>query len=291
MKPIFRQKKIQASFDRNGFVKLKLLTENQVDELYRFFIANQARHATVSHLHHTTTDTMDSDLMRAVDEKLKSVLFPALQQVMNEIKPLAATYHIKEPGAGSQTGIHQDPTFVDESRFYSVNVWVALQDIGPRNGNLYFVPGSHNAVHSLRPMPVFPRYYEHFSHKLPGKSVSMPLKKGEAVAFSNATIHGATENASETIRLAATLLVCPQEAEWLLYYNDQKSGELTKHALNLDIFHSLGRGVKPVSEPVPVAADIAAFPQLSYEEFLRKTNKIGYSRLNPLNLFRRKIRL
>ena len=277
MNPIFRQREIQRSFDQKGFVKFPLLTENQSDELYYFFRKTQGKHATVSNLHHTTTDTLDRDLMLLVDEKIKSRFMPELEKVMVDIKPLAATFHIKEPGEGSQTGIHQDPTFVDEARFQSVNVWVALQDIGPENGNLYFVPGSHKAVHSLRPMPMFPRYYEDFCHELPKRAVSVPLKKGEAVAFSNATIHGATDNRSDDIRLAATLLVCPQEADWILYYNDPQNNQLTQHQLDLEIFHGLGRGEKPKSTPMPVSSD-GAFPQISYEEFLRKTSV-------PKNLF------
>lgn len=287
MKPIFRQREIQASFDHNGFVKLPLLTENQSNELFHFFKETQERHAIAGGLHHTTTDTLDQGLMLAVDEKIKSILFPELEKAMFDIKPLAATYHIKETGEGSQTGIHQDPTFVDETLFYSINVWVALQDIGIENGNLFFVPGSHRAVHSLRPMPSFPIYYEQFYHELPKQVVSVPLKKGEAVAFSNATIHGATDNLSGSIRLAATLLVCPKEAEWILYYNDPASGQLTKHGLNLETFYSLGRGNKPGTTATPVPSE-GAFPQISYEEFLQKTRVPKHPLKNFLRLFRRK---
>ena len=287
MNPIFRQEEIQVSFAQNGFVKFPLLGENQSNELFQFFKETQGQHATVSNLHHTTTDTLDRELMLSVDEKIKSLFMPELEKVMVDIKPLAATFHIKEPGEGSHTGIHQDPTFVDETRFQSINVWVALQDIGPENGNLYFVPGSHQAVHSLRPMPMFPRYYEEFSHELAKRAVGVPLKKGEAVAFSNATIHGATDNLSDSIRLAATLLVCPKVADWILYYNDPTSGELTQHPLDLEIFHGLGRGEKPKSSPKSVSAE-GAFPQISYEEFLRKTSKPKSLFRNLRNLFWRK---
>ena len=288
MQSLFKKQETQASFDQNGFVKVALLSEKQADELFSFFEETKQKHATVSDLHHTTTDTGNENLIRTVDETVKSVFVPELEKVMTDFKPLAATFHIKESGKGSETGIHQDPTFVDETRFYSVNVWVALHDITAENGNLYFVAGSHRAVHSIRSIPEHPSYYESFRDKLPGLATSVPLKKGEAVVFSNATIHGATENLSGKVRLAATLLLCSQPADWLLYYNDKQTpGRLDKYTLDMDTFMAVGRGQRPKSEPLSIPSD-DAFPQLTLEDFLKKTGR-SQSRLERFkNIFRRK---
>lgn len=287
MEPIFIEKEQQAFFDRNGFVKLSLLSEQQADELFSFFELKKEEHATVSDLHHTTTDTGNKDLIIDVDRKIKSIFIPALEKKLQNFKPLVATYHIKEPGAGSATGIHQDPTFVDEKAFYSVNVWVALHDIGAENGHLFFVPGSHKIVDSIRSIPSHPTYYDSFRDKLPGLAESVPLKKGEAVVFSNATVHGATDNLSPSIRLAATLLLCSEKATWHLYYNNtEKENALERYNLTMDSFIFVGRGEKPKASFEEVSS-LDAFPVLTYKEFMQKT---GLRKERPICKFSRFIK-
>jgi ectoine hydroxylase-related dioxygenase (phytanoyl-CoA dioxygenase family) len=39
--------------------------------------------------------------------------------------------------------LHQDPTFVDETLYRTVGLWVPLVDTVPENGGLVVVPGSH----------------------------------------------------------------------------------------------------------------------------------------------------
>lgn len=279
MEPIFREQKNQSLFEKNGFVKLALLNEAQVDELVAFFNRTRERHATVADLHHTTTDTKDEALILEVDAQIKSVFVPALENVLLDFKPLAATFHIKEPGPGSATGIHQDPTFVDETRYCSANVWVALHDIDAHNGNLYFISGSNHAVKSLRTIPSFPGYYDSFRERLPEMRVQVPLKKGEAVIFSNATIHGATENNTDSMRLAATLLVCSRPADWLLYYRDEQrpDGLLEKYHLDLQSFMTMAKGEKPARETFREAVPYE-FPQLTHGDFVRrvKGGRPGY---------------
>lgn len=243
--PIFRNESEQALFERDGFVKVPLLDKGQVKALADFFAQTRERHQTVQNLHHTTTDTQNTELIFAVDAYIKSVFTPALEKVLTDFKALAGTYHIKEKGEGSATGIHQDPTFVDESRFCSANVWVALHDIDHTNGNLYFVPGTHRAVSSLRITPSFPAFYDSFREALPARAVHVPLKAGEAVIFHNGTVHAATDNLTDTFRLAATLLVCSREAEWLLYYRNPADGRIGEYRLDMDAFAALSKNGGP----------------------------------------------
>jgi len=273
MEPIFKDKKLQTEFDENGFVKVKLLSEIQVDELNALFNSLKAEHAEVNALHHTTTDTQKPELILQVDAQIKSVLMPELEKLMQNFKPLAGCFHIKESGAGSATGIHQDPTFVDETKFYSANVWVALHDVNERNGNLYFVPGS-NKVECLRVTPNSPNYYRDFQTDLPAMAEQVPLKKGEAVIFTNSTIHGATDNLSNDLRLAATLLVCSKSAEWLIYYKDENTppDKIEKYLLDLNSFVKMAKNGRP--DKVKFKENILYnFPNLTRQQFLLAIKK------------------
>jgi len=269
--PIFKDDKIQLLFDRDGFVKIPLLNQEEADDLTAFYEKHRQQHETTSHLHHTTTDSGQADLIYSVDAKIKTVFLPRLEKILANFKALAGCFHIKEPGTGSNTDMHQDPTFVDESNFCSANVWVALQDIDKKNGNLFFVRGSHRVVSSLRATPSYSSYYQNFKEELTEMITHVPLKKGEAVVFSNATIHGATENLTDGIRLAATLLVCSAQAEWILYYQDKdkKSDKVEKHQLNLDSFISFSKNGMPEHNTPPEIIPYK-YPVISKKEFLAR---------------------
>ncbi len=269
--PLFKNETLQTLFEKDGFVKVPLLNLQQVNELNDFFAARKELHATVDNLHHTTTDTQNPELIKSVDAKIKSVLLPELEKVLVDFKGLAGCFHIKETGTGSETGIHQDPTFVDENNFCSANVWVALQDIDKINGNLFFVSGSNRAVTSLRVTPAFPSYYESFQQTLPEMATHVSLKKGEAVIFNNATIHAATENLSNDIRLAATLLICSAPAQWLLYYQEKGAAndKIERYHLDVDTFFSIANNGRPNKSAFAEFVTYE-YPQLTKEEFLKR---------------------
>lgn len=274
--PLFKNETLQTQFEKNGFVKVPLLNVLQVNELNDFFAARKELHVSVTNLHHTTTDTQNPELIYEVDAKIKSVFLPELEKILIDFKGLAGCFHIKEPGIGSETGIHQDPTFVDENNFCSANVWVALQDIDKTNGNLFFVSGSNHAITSLRVTPSFPTYYQDFQQALSEMVTHVSLKKGEAVIFNNATIHAATENLSNDIRLAATLLVCSAPAQWLLYYQEKgaRNNEIEKYHLDVDTFFSFARDAKPDKKAFKEFVSYE-YPKLTKEEFL---NRVGVKR-------------
>ncbi len=271
-KPFFKNAALEREFEQNGFVKIPLLDEDTADNLYTFFEQKKEQHPSNGVLHHTTTDTANTDLILEVDKKIKDAFIPALNNFLNEYKPLASCFHVKEIGKGSATGIHQDPTFVDESNYTSANVWVALHDMDATNGNMFFVKGSNRAVNSLRPVPSYPCYYQAFYPQIRERLFQVPMKKGEAVFFHNATIHGATDNSSGKPRIAATLLVCSEQAQWQLFYNNEGNGKsiLDQYNIDLNTFINMPKDGRP-SKDVLVDSIPYSFPEISFEEFTSKT--------------------
>lgn len=266
---LFSKPHLQEQFDELGFVKTPLLNEIQANELYALFQQTRGLHETVNSLHHTTTDTQNVELIRQVDETIKRVFLPELEKVMRDFKPLASCFHIKEIGRGSATGTHQDPTFVDENNFVSANVWVALHDMNEQNGNLFFIPRSHK-VSCLRVTPSSSNYYDSFYDLLLEAAIQVPMKKGEAVIFNNATIHGATDNVSHNLRLAATLLVCSKPADWLLFYKDENTpdNKIEKYALDFEKFIAMPKNGRPDKSALKEFVSYN-FPQLTKAQFLQ----------------------
>jgi ectoine hydroxylase-related dioxygenase (phytanoyl-CoA dioxygenase family) len=274
IQPLFLEKRLQEEFEEFGYVVTPLITSEQADELVELFHETRALHQTVSALHHTTTDTQNPDLIRRVDSKIKQLFVPALDLILQNFKPLVGCIHIKEKGEGSATGIHQDPTFVDEDNFVSANVWVALHDMNEYNGNLFFIPGS-NKIECLRVTPDSPSYYEYFNSSLPEMAVQVPLKKGDAVIFNNATIHGATDNVRDDLRLAATLLICSKSAEWFIFYKEKITAfdKIEKYQLDFDAFITMAKDGRPNASTFKGFISYN-FPSISKEAFLQATGRI-----------------
>lgn len=264
---LFIDPALEKRFREEGYVKVPLLSAIEADKLAELFNRTRAEHESVNTLHHTTTDTQNKKVISEVDVAIKKAFAPALNGLLHNYKPLAGCFHVKQPGTGSATGTHQDPTFVDEDNFVSANVWVALHDMNDANGNLYFIPGS-NKIPCLRITPSSPTYYANFVADLVPMSVSVPMKKGEAVIFYNGTIHGATDNVSNDLRLAATLLVCSQPADWLLYYRDSnnKNGEIEKYLLDFDTFVTMPKNGRPNKAALKELIHYN-FPVLTKQEF------------------------
>jgi ectoine hydroxylase-related dioxygenase (phytanoyl-CoA dioxygenase family) len=98
--------------------------------------------------------------------------------------------------------------------------------------------------------------------------VEVPLKAGQAVVFSNATIHGATDNQSNARRLAATLLVCNKGAQWQIIYNDSSKTDkpIERYHLDLNTFIHMPKNGKPAAAALKETMNYT-FPEISQKEF------------------------
>jgi hypothetical protein len=150
------------------------------------------------------------------------------------------------PMPDSETAPHQDITFVDESRFVSVNVWIALQDTDETNGCMYFLRGSHNFLHTIRPTHEYKWTYQNVIDEIKSASVSFPVKAGEAFIFNHAVIHGSHPNTSGAVRLAAVMAAYNSSADLIHYYlPDIDSDVLQKYGMNKEAYLSFEKKSPP----------------------------------------------
>ena len=103
-------------------------------------------------------------------------------------------------GAETRSDIpwHQDNGYGRLEPMTDVTVWLALTDADERNGGLWIVPGSHRrGLLEHGAAGVNPLLRE---SAVEGDAVAVPLRAGEAVAFSGLTVHGSGPNRSERPR-------------------------------------------------------------------------------------------
>lgn len=164
---------------------------------------------------HTTTQTDDPDLKRAVHAGVCDLVRPVLGTWFAGHRPVAGNFVVKQPGP-YVVQPHQDLDFVDEARFRAVVVWVPLQDAAVDDGALAVVPGSQR-------LPTLPRgsgdhaypFGPITDHLRDHASVPVPVRRGQAVVYDARTIHGSGENRGDRERVAVAFAAVPDEADLL----------------------------------------------------------------------------
>jgi hypothetical protein len=123
-----------------------------------------------------------------------------------------AIFWIKEAGAGSFVGWHQDVTYWGLDNRELVTVWVALTDASEQAGCMRVLPGSHRQtlVHdeTYDPANLLTRG-QHIDDIDLADTVAMPLRAGQASFHNVATAHGSGPNRSDDRRIGLSLHYLP----------------------------------------------------------------------------------
>ncbi len=273
MTALFKSPTLQKELEQNGFVKVPLLSKVEVAELMTAYQSVALEHEKINIPYITTSHSNNSNLITFVDNVLQKVMAPAINNYLINYNLLFGNYLIKIPGNASETSPHQDITFVDESKFTSVNIWVALQDTNRENGCMYFLKGSHNLMPTLRPTHSYPWPYEKVTDEIKQRVEAFPAKAGEAFIFNHAIIHGSYSNSSTQPRIAAVMAAYNKEAELLHYYLPEgEKNNLQKYKMTKDAFLYFVKS-QPPAKGIFLKQTYFEFKQLSQKQFISLTKE------------------
>ncbi len=119
-----------------------------------------------------------------------------------------AIFWIKEAGAESFVGWHQDVTYWGMDNRELVSVWVALSEADEQAGCMRVLPGSHRQTLShdetYDPDNLLTRG-QHINDIDLADTVAMPLRPGQASFHNVATAHGSGPNQSGDRRIGLSL--------------------------------------------------------------------------------------
>ena len=258
----------QRQFEQDGYTVIDLLDANQVEKLRSLYFSTKIAHAVVQEKMHSTSDTHNVDLILQMNEDIQRVVSPVLPKQLKSFDMLIAGFLVKEPGEGSETGFHQDPTLVDSMDFVSANIWIPLQDTNHENGNLRLVKGSHRLADMLVVTPQFPTVHDLFNEKLIEYATEVPVKAGQAIILNNKLIHGASTNQTDEERIAIVMAIKSQAASWSFHYMDPMAEVKQIEQFRIDTlsFASMKKNQRPEHAEFIGYIDFD-FPQLSYADF------------------------
>jgi hypothetical protein len=199
----------------------------------------------------------DPEVRREIAAVLREELADTVSSLLTGHRLLAGCgIFVKHPGEDSNLGIHQDWTFVDEARFRTGSVWIPLVDVGPHNGRLHAVLGSHEIGPTLRGSPLWPYPTEHVADELVDRYLTpFDVPAGHALVYDHRVVHGSFANLSSSPRMAVVLGWVTEGADLHHYYLDE-DGRQTRFTVTDDFFLNLVIGPYPTCDGIVAAEEV-----------------------------------
>lgn len=266
---IFKDDAMQARFDKQGFLIVPFLDEDEVKQLNDTFDALHPQLPTGAGFV-SGSYSPDAGYKQKASDEIVKVFSKHYERLFVNYQPFGAAFLFKMPSQNSELGIHQDWTIVDEDKYVALNCWVPLTDINETNGALHIMPGSHyDVLHTLR-APTIPFFFTGSEAEVIAASVPMYVKAGEAVILNQSVIHYSPPNRSNTIRKAITAGVKSKGAGMQFHYIDKEKNDGTVEVFEMpedflisfknfatDIFNrpnGTSKGFKPYkAQPLPAS--------------------------------------
>lgn len=171
-----------------------------------------------------------------IHRHLLSLLKPFVEMHCKDCEVYLSNFMIKTPSDEFTIDIHQDWTYVDESRYRSFNCWIPLADTNMENGGLVIAPGTHFRNIKTFRSPNIPLFFSDNTDLIMDYLFPVPVKKGDAVFFDNSIVHGATSNNSATDRVSVVLCLKQKKSEMLFLHAEKEGIEVYKQKDDY-IFH------------------------------------------------------
>lgn len=249
MSTIFKDPAHQETFEREGYVQLDLLNENELANLldvYERFLGQPKEGDGRAHLYESSrTHSLEWNIN--LNNALRDGFEAPIARFFCDYNLFGGTFMLKVPVNSSILPLHQDWSIVQEDKYVSAFIWCPLVDITPENGGLFVIPRSHRFFNnfrsgSMQSQRIMPEgvIKEHV--------VDIRLKAGQALAYYDRLFHGSYQNHTDQQRIVATARVNEKAAD-LVYYHQVSENEVDiikatpefylKDASNLD------KGIRP----------------------------------------------
>jgi ectoine hydroxylase-related dioxygenase (phytanoyl-CoA dioxygenase family) len=234
---------LNNSLENLGYCTMDLLSADDIEVLLKVYKENKVKDARGFH---PTMFHNNAEYRKKMNDTIIEVLSSRLEEYIgNDYKILYGNFMVKEPGEESNMKIHQDWTYVDETKYNSFAFWIPLCDLNSENGAFNVVPFSHLTQNLKRGPGTYCPIYEH--RDVIEKKYSKPLylKAGQAVCWNHRLAHFSPANISNTSRIAVTVIVVPKHAQTIHYYKSDNSKDLLHFEIDSDFFNNYKIGQQP----------------------------------------------
>lgn len=227
--PIFKDEQLQKAFDENGYVKIPLLSNDDIQSLTNLFY--QYHKELKENTFGASSFMQSKSTKMEIRDNLYPIFLPYFEKVFKDYTYFGSSFLYKTKGKNSELAPHQDWSIVNENEFVAINIWTPLIDTYPDNGTLYVVPQSQaQKKFSLR-APTIPFYFLNYFDTVVKCSEPMNAKAGEAVILNQSLIHYSSPNIKEDIRIAITSGIKSKNAPMNFYYYNESQKMVERYKM------------------------------------------------------------
>lgn len=238
---LFKESNNQEFFNNNGFIRLPLLEQNEIEELANYY-QNLSIKDEKGFGFHVSMDSVGEEKGKTIRDYVWSIIIPKLKQHLINFKPYVASYVVKEINPKGIVPAHQDWSFVDNepSGYSSITCWVPLVDTSLDNGCIGVIKGSNHFFNNYRPSPSpqTPVPLSNHMFSIFPYLNTIEMKAGEVLLFDNKTFHASLPNTSNDVRLAVGVGITQSDSTLVHYYlkPDGKKNTLYKYKVDENFF-------------------------------------------------------
>jgi hypothetical protein len=221
---IFNNIEHQVLFEKQGYIVLPFLSQDEVQVLCNFF---DELHPYIGESgFFSGTYNNDNDYKDKASAEIVSVFTRAYEELFTNYTPFGGSFLYKVPGESSELAIHQDWTIVDESQFVALNCWVPLCDVTMENGPIMVVPGSQYDNFNVIRCPTLPFFFSGEDAFMIKEVIPMEVPAGTAVILNQSVVHYSPPNKSNKVRKAITAGIKTKDAPMQFHYKVPDKDEL-----------------------------------------------------------------
>ncbi|MCS6818484.1 MAG: phytanoyl-CoA dioxygenase family protein [Chitinophagales bacterium] len=216
MARLFLKEENERNFISDGYLVLPLLSEAEVKQLTELFSENyvSSEEGLVNFIR-----LESSEKRLALHFKIIEIVAPALNRYLKNYAFNVAHFISKTHRNSTEFRLHQDWTIVEESKYISAQVWIALQHTNKTNGGLFLIKGSHRFFNNYRSGSCGIVFIDS-TDDVKKHIIDIELEAGEALFYHNSLFHGSYPNQSATDRIACLCGIRQANAPMRYYHKN-----------------------------------------------------------------------
>ena len=246
MNQLLNNKKLQQVLEKDGYTIIDFLNEYEIKTLLDLY----------HELPHEIKSSFGASLMsqninyrQLVNQKIKKILGEKTEKLFGFHRLSFWGFVFKKCKAiDSEVPIHQDPSFIDETKSNSYGIWCPLTDVNKFNGCLQLVKGSHKLNSKPRGLASahdFP--YENLLSLIRKEYLTdIPMSVGQALIYDVRMFHSSPANKTTKERVAIIGQLIPKDSIMRYYHWDlQNNKYLEIFEVDDEFYTQVILGVKP----------------------------------------------
>ncbi len=266
---MLKDKALDEHMDTFGYVIMPFLAPDEIELFKQLY---KKHHPVPPPAFYKSYFSPDYAYKMEVEGKIKEFFNAKLANQFQNSFAMGGMFVVKPPMQKGHFPAHQDWSFVDETKSWSINMWCPLEDVNDENGNIQVLLGSHKFIETIRGYGT-PDVYADLREIVDDYMVPLPMKAGEALFFFHGLVHGSTPNTTNNTRVSLGLSLLPENTPLLYHYIDPESEkkQLERFISNEDFYINYvhHRNKRPTDLESLGMVDFS-FEQLSPDALIKK---------------------